>query len=257
MSLPPLPLSPGIIPNTPTSNFSLKGHSGTQTVFPLSYERTPLLALPLPHAKYHVLPSEHIYETVSPIQEEYDPRTGYIGLERGRWGMGDMRGMRKKEGRQERAVVDDDEKVGKWTEDEGENEVEEIDVYTFLRSRSVRDFQPGEAEHSGLSRLGEEYEEEGYEGRESMSSHGSVDSVISDTDIQVLDESSREQGRVQIVVEGYGWEEDWERTAGYVVTWPESGERSSIAREKRGSEGVAEEVEDESRRRAKRVKESD
>lgn len=36
------------------------------------------MALPFPHPKYHIHPHNKIFETISPILEEYDPVTGFI-----------------------------------------------------------------------------------------------------------------------------------------------------------------------------------
>jgi hypothetical protein len=66
-------------PPVPWGNVSSQGVDTTKTAYPVSDERTPVQELPFPHPKYHVRPSTgNIYETTSPILEEYDPITGYI-----------------------------------------------------------------------------------------------------------------------------------------------------------------------------------
>jgi hypothetical protein len=50
-----------------------------------SYLRTAPLSLPFPHPKWHIQPSKpnnrevEVYETMSPLFEEYDPVSGYMG----------------------------------------------------------------------------------------------------------------------------------------------------------------------------------
>ncbi|KAF2252154.1 hypothetical protein BU26DRAFT_516847 [Trematosphaeria pertusa] len=73
------PSSPGF-PPIPHGNLSAKGLDTTNTTYPVSFVRTPLPLLPFPHPKWHIQPSTgEIYEVTSPILEEYDPVTGYIG----------------------------------------------------------------------------------------------------------------------------------------------------------------------------------
>ncbi|KAF2873750.1 hypothetical protein BDV95DRAFT_605229 [Massariosphaeria phaeospora] len=73
------PTSPGF-PPIPRGNLTAKGLDTTNTRFPVSSIRTPVTLLPFPHPKWHVHPqTRHIYEVTSPILEEYDPVSGFIG----------------------------------------------------------------------------------------------------------------------------------------------------------------------------------
>jgi hypothetical protein len=69
-----------------TTNFHHYNHPSTQPMhmanilYPESYLRTPIYALPFPHPKWHVKPGTgEAYEVISPIWEEYDAEVGYRG----------------------------------------------------------------------------------------------------------------------------------------------------------------------------------
>lgn len=65
--------------SVPWESLSSHGIDSTKAAYPVSDERTPMQELPFPPPKYRVRPSTgNIYETTSPIPEEYDPVTGYI-----------------------------------------------------------------------------------------------------------------------------------------------------------------------------------
>ncbi|KAH7139160.1 hypothetical protein B0J11DRAFT_575086 [Dendryphion nanum] len=66
-------------PHIPAGNLSARGLDTTNTNYAISFERTPISELPFPHDKWHTDPGTgELYEVISPIFEEYDPKSGYV-----------------------------------------------------------------------------------------------------------------------------------------------------------------------------------